>query len=192
MRKIETDLPGVILIEPQVFQDARGFFLESYHAEKFAALGITNSFIQDNHSQSVKGTLRGLHYQLNFPQAKLCRVTRGEVLDVAVDIRRNSPHFGKWTGVVLSAENKLQIYVPPGFAHGFLVLSEEAEFLYKCDQFYNPPDERCLRWDDPQIGIDWQLEKYGIDKAIFSEKDGRAPTLQTIDQQDLPLLRISI
>src|SRR5689334_6186684 len=133
MRRIETDLPGVFLIEPQVFEDSRGFFLESYHAEKFRALGIENTFVQDNHSKSIRGTLRGLHYQLNFPQAKLCRVVRGEVLDVAVDVRRGSPHCGKWTAAVLSATNKQQIFVPAGFAHGFLVLSEEAEFLYKCD-----------------------------------------------------------
>lgn len=187
MRRIETDLPGVCLIEPKVFEDSRGFFLESYHAEKFRELGINNIFVQDNHSLSVRGALRGLHYQLNFPQAKLCRVVRGEVLDVAVDIRQGSPNFGKWTSVLLSAENKLQIYIPPGFAHGFLVLSGEAEFLYKCDEFYRPEDERTLLWNDGQIGIDWQLERHGIEEARLSAKDSVAPGLAIIGEHNLPV-----
>lgn len=186
MKKIETDLPGVVLIEPQVFGDARGFFLESYHAQKFRALGIDNYFVQDNHSLSRRGTLRGLHYQLNSPQAKLCRVIRGEVLDIAVDIRRGSPTFGQWTGAVLSAENKLQIFIPAGFAHGFVVLSDEAEFLYKCDEFYSPQDERGVLWNDPQIGIDWQLQKFRIEQPLLSEKDRALLPLGEIAREDLP------
>jgi dTDP-4-dehydrorhamnose 3,5-epimerase len=172
MQRIETPLPGVCLLEPKVFGDARGFFLETYHAAKFAALGIAARFVQDNHSKSVRGTLRGLHYQLQHPQAKLCRVIQGEVLDVVVDIRRGSPTFGQWTSVVLSDENKRQIYVPRGFAHGFAVLSETAEFLYKCDDFYDPADERGIAWNDPALGIDW-----GVAEPLLSEKDNRNPTL---------------
>ena len=186
MRKIETDLPGVFLIEPQVFGDSRGFFLESYHAQKFRALGIDNFFVQDNHSLSRRGTMRGLHYQLNNPQAKLCRVIRGEVFDVAVDIRRGSPTFGRWTGAILSAENKLQIFIPAGFAHGFLVLSDEAEFIYKCDNFYNPQDERGVLWNDRQIGIEWKLENYGINEPLLSDKDRGLSPLGQIDPDDLP------
>lgn len=175
MRKIETPLPGVLLLEPKVFGDERGFFLESYHAKKFRDLGIPNQFVQDNHSLSKRGTLRGLHYQLQNPQAKLCRVIRGEVLDVAVDIRPESAHFGKWMSAILSAENKLQIFVPAGFAHGFFVLSEEAEFIYKCDALYNPQDERGVLWNDPHIGIDWQIPD-GME-VLLSGKDQHNPTL---------------
>ena len=189
MRKIETDLPGVFLIEPQVFEDARGFFFESFHAEKLRALGIENQFVQDNHSRSVKGTLRGLHYQLNFPQAKLCRVIAGEVLDVAVDIRPASPTFGRWTSAVLSAQNKLQIFIPSGFAHGFLVLSDEAEFLYKCSDFYNPHDERGVLWNDPQIGIDWKLEEFGFPELLLSSKDRDALSLAAIGDENLPVFQ---
>ena len=149
MEKILTALPGVLLIRPKVFRDDRGFFLESYHREKFASLGITDNFVQDNHSCSKRGTVRGLHYQLRHAQAKLCRVVAGEVLDVALDIRRESPTFGKWTSAVLSAENQQQIYIPPGFAHGFAVLSESAEFLYKCSDFYFAEDEHGVLWNDP-------------------------------------------
>ena len=184
MKTIETSLPGVLLIEPAVFGDERGFFLESYHAEKFRELGIPNQFVQDNHSLSHKGTLRGLHYQLQNPQAKLCRVIRGEVLDVAVDIRVGSPHFGKWMSAILSAENKRQIFVPKGFAHGFVVLSDEAEFLYKCDAFYNPQDERGVLWNDPQIGIDWQIPD-GME-ILLSGKDRVNPTLANAGEENLP------
>ena len=184
MHKIETSLPGVFLIEPDVFGDERGFFLESYHAEKFREMGIPNQFVQDNHSLSKRGTLRGLHYQLQNPQAKLCRVIRGEVLDIAVDIRRGSPHFGKWVGAVLSAENKHQIFVPAGFAHGFVVLSEEAEFLYKCDAFYNPSDERGVLWNDPELGIDWQIPDDM--EVLLSIKDQQNPTLANASEADLP------
>ena len=158
MRRIETSLPGVWLIEPEVFEDQRGFFFESYNEDKFIKLGIRDRFVQDNHARSVKDTLRGLHYQLKRPQAKLCRVIQGEVLDVVVDIRRGSPHFGKWAGERLSAQNRRQMYVPAGFAHGYLVLSETAEFLYKCSDFYHPEYEHGLAWNDADIEIAWGIE----------------------------------
>ena len=181
MQCLDTALPGVRIIEPRVFSDSRGFFFESYHEARFAELGISSRFVQDNHSRSVRGTLRGLHYQLRHPQAKLCRVVLGEVLDVAVDIRQDSPHFGKWVSVLLSAENKRQLYVPEGFAHGFVVLSETAEFLYKCTEFYHPQDEAGIAWNDPQIGIEW-----GIDSPILSDKDSRNPTLEGLSRDLLP------
>src|SRR5215470_272788 len=146
MRRVETSLPGVFELRPTVFEDTRGFFMETYHLEKFTALGITDHFVQDNHSRSVKGTLRGLHYQLRHPQAKLCRVVEGEALDVAVDIRMGSPTFGKWTSVLLSAKEQNQIFVPVGFAHGFLALTDTVQFLYKCSDFYDPRDERGIFW----------------------------------------------
>jgi dTDP-4-dehydrorhamnose 3,5-epimerase len=188
MQKIETSLPGVLLLEPKVFGDARGFFMETYHAEKFRELGIDCDFVQDNHSLSRRGTLRGLHYQIENPQAKLCRVIRGEVLDIAVDIRVGSPHFGKWVGAILSAENKRQIFVPRGFAHGFFVLSDEAEFLYKCDNFYKPSAEMGVLWNDPQIGIDWQIPE-GME-ILLSEKDKRNSALSEINAAQLPRLEI--
>lgn len=184
MHKTETSLPGVLLLEPKVFGDARGFFMETYHAEKFRELGIDCDFVQDNHSLSRRGTLRGLHYQLENPQAKLCRVIRGEVLDVAVDIRAGSPHFGKWVSAILSAENKRQIFVPRGFAHGFFVLSDQAEFLYKCDAFYSPAAERGVLWNDPALGIDWQIPD-GME-ILLSEKDRVNPTLFATDRAQLP------
>ena len=153
-----TELPGVLVIEPKVFGDERGFFYESFNARDFAqASGLELQFVQDNHSRSQKGVLRGLHYQVEHAQGKLVRVTAGEVLDVAVDIRRSSPHFGKWASVRLSADNNRQLWIPPGFAHGFVVLSEYAEFLYKTTDYYTPSAERCIRWDDPELSIDWQL-----------------------------------
>jgi dTDP-4-dehydrorhamnose 3,5-epimerase len=181
MKRIETSLPGVCVIEPVVFGDARGFFFESYHERKFAELGINERFVQDNHSRSVRGVLRGLHYQIERPQAKLCRVIEGEVLDVIVDIRRGSPYFGKHERVVLSAENKRQIYVPAGFAHGYLVLSETAEFLYKCSDFYHPQYERGIIWNDRQINIQW-----GIEAPILSAKDAENLPLESIPASDLP------
>ncbi|MCX2898911.1 dTDP-4-dehydrorhamnose 3,5-epimerase [Pseudomonas mandelii] len=160
MNVIATDLPGVLIIEPKVFGDERGFFYESFNARAFEeATGLETRFVQDNHSRSQKGVLRGLHYQLENTQGKLVRVTAGEVLDVAVDIRRSSPHFGKWVAVRLSAENHRQIWVPEGFAHGFVVLSEFAECLYKTTDYYTPSAERSIRWDDPELGIDWQLDE---------------------------------
>lgn len=186
MRKIETSHPDVFLLEPRVFGDTRGFFMESYHAKKFSELGIKNTFVQDNHSLSRRGALRGLHYQLNHPQAKLCRVVRGTVLDVVVDIRHGSPHFGKWVSALLSAENKHQIYVPRGFAHGFFVLSDEAEFLYKCDAFYDPSDEHGVLWNDPQIGIDWQIPA-GME-ILLSDKDRQNPPLGDVSRPNIPRL----
>ena len=178
---IATALPQVLVLKPRVFRDSRGFFLETYHAAQFEQLGIRDRFVQDNHSQSRKGTLRGLHYQLRHAQAKLCRVIRGEVLDVAVDIRRGSPTFGKWASAVLSADNMNQIYVPAGFAHGFVVLSEEAEFLYKCSDFYDPASERGVFWADPDLNIDW-----GIAQPTLSEKYARLPRLAEIAPDQLP------
>ena len=161
MKATRLAIPDVILLEPKVFGDERGFFFESYNRAVFKeATGLDPDFVQDNHSRSVKGVLRGLHYQLPpKAQGKLVRVVEGEVFDVAVDIRRDSPTFGKWVGEVLSAENKLQMWIPPGFAHGFLTLSETAEFLYKTTEYYSPADERCIRWDDPAVGIDWPLAR---------------------------------
>jgi dTDP-4-dehydrorhamnose 3,5-epimerase len=181
MKRIETSFPGVLLIEPTVKHDERGFFFESYNQRDFSELGIAEAFVQDNHSMSVRGTLRGLHYQLQHPQAKLCRVVEGEVLDVALDIRRGSPRFGEHTATVLSAENRRQIYIPPGFAHGFLVMSDTAEFLYKCSDFYYQGDERGVLWNDPELGIEW-----GIDDPKLSAKDGRLPRLRAISPDDLP------
>ena len=154
-RFVETELSGVVIIEPTVFGDNRGYFMETFQAEEFAAAGIKGPFVQDNQSKSTKGVLRGLHFQKEHTQGKLVRVVSGEVFDVAVDCRPNSPTFGKWAGVVLSAENKKQFYIPEGFAHGFLVLSDEAEFTYKCTDYYDPSAEGGVRWDDPDVGIVW-------------------------------------
>jgi dTDP-4-dehydrorhamnose 3,5-epimerase len=167
MKVIETSLPGVLLLEPRVFGDARGFFMESYNKRTMAEAGITEDFVQDNHSRSSKGVLRGLHYQILQPQGKLVRVVAGEVYDVAVDMRRSSPHFGRWTGMRLSAENKLMAWIPPGFAHGFYVVSEYAEFFYKTTNYFAPEHDRCLLWNDPTLAIDWPLDG----EPILSEKD---------------------
>jgi dTDP-4-dehydrorhamnose 3,5-epimerase len=159
MKVIATQLPEVLILEPKVFGDERGFFYESFNAKAFAeATGLQREFVQDNHSRSQRGVLRGLHYQVEQAQGKLVRVTVGEVLDVAVDIRRSSANFGKWVGVRLSAENKRQLWVPEGFAHGFVVLSEHAEFLYKTTDYYAPAHERSIRWDDPTLAINWQFD----------------------------------
>ena len=176
MKFFETKLPGVIRIEPAVYGDDRGFFMETWQAKRFAEAGIDQVFVQDNFSHSIKGTLRGLHYQIQQPQGKLVRVVSGEVFDVAVDLRRSSPHFGAWVGVVLSAENKHQLWVPPGFGHGFLVMSDTAEFEYKCTDFYAPEHERSIRWDDPEIGIDWPLAAGS--EPLLSTKDAAAPFLK--------------
>lgn len=165
---IKTALSGVYIIEPTVFGDARGYFLETYHKGEFEAVGITQNFVQDNHSKSTKGVLRGLHFQKENTQGKLVRVTVGSVFDVAVDCRPNSPTFGGWVGEVLSAENRKQLYVPEGFAHGFLVLSDEAEFIYKCTDVYNPSAEGGIIWNDPNVGINWPLN--GL-TPLLSEKD---------------------
>ncbi len=169
MNIIPTELQGLIVIEPKSFGDARGFFFESYQHERYHSAGIVAEFAQDNVSRSCRGTLRGLHYQLAQPQGKLVFVTRGEVFDVAVDLRRHSPTFGRWFGAILNDENHRQIYVPPGFAHGFCVTSESADFCYKCTSYYNPSDERTLLWNDPAIGIDWPA----LDHRILSAKDQR-------------------
>ena len=174
MKIVDTALPGVKLIEPRVFGDDRGFFLESWNARSFADAGLDLDFVQDNHSRSARGVLRGLHYQLKNPQGKLVRVTAGAVFDVAVDVRRSSPHFGRWVGYELSDANKRMLWVPPGFAHGFVVLSDNADFLYKCTQLYDGSDDRGIRWDDPAIGIDWPLA--GITPQL-SGKDAAAPLL---------------
>lgn len=168
MKFTPTAIPDVVLIEPQVFADERGFFMETWQRRKFAEAGIDVDFVQDNHSRSVKGTLRGLHYQLPpHAQGKLVRVTVGEVFDVAVDIRRGSPTFGRWVGEYLSAENKRMLWIPPGFAHGFYVTSDVAEFQYKCTDYYAPECERCIRWDDPQLAIAWPL----AGEPLVSAKD---------------------
>ena len=172
---IKTEIPGVVIVETKAFGDDRGYFMETYQKDAFAEGGITAEFVQDNQSKSVKGVLRGLHFQKNHPQAKLVRVLEGSVYDVAVDLRKDSPTFGKYVGVVLSAENKRQFFVPKGFAHGFLVLSEEATFAYKCDDFYHPEDEGGLMWNDPQVGIQWPLD--GIEEIKLSEKDKINPPL---------------
>lgn len=169
MRVLPTRLPGILLIEPQVFRDSRGFFMETWNRQKFIGAGLDFDFVQDNHSKSVKGSLRGLHYQITQPQGKLVRVTAGEVFDVAVDLRQSSPTFGHWEGTILSAENQHLFWVPPGFAHGFLVLSETAEFQYKCTDYYNPTSERCIIWNDPQLNITWPLP--GDTQPILSPKD---------------------
>lgn len=169
-----TRLPEVMIIEPKVFGDARGFFFESFNAKDFeAATGASATFIQDNHSSSAKGVLRGLHYQIEHPQGKLLRVVRGEIFDVAVDIRRGSPRFGQWIGMLLSADNKRQLWVPPGFAHGFLVTSDSAEVLYKTTDYWYPQHERSLAWNDPAVGIEWP----STDSPTLSAKDAAASLL---------------
>lgn len=176
MQVVKTTLEGVLLIEPRAFPDNRGFFMESYNRRKLAEHGFDLEFVQDNHSASVQGTLRGLHYQIQPGQDKLVRCTVGRVFDVVVDIRRGSPTFGQWEGFVLSAENKRQVLVPKGFAHGFCVLSEYAEFLYKCSEYWSPKDERSIRWDDPAIGVAWPIKD-----VIMSEKDLRSPMFADAD-----------
>lgn len=173
MKVTETTLPGVLLIEPRVFKDARGYFLESFHATRYAQAGMPIPFVQDNRSSSTKGVLRGLHFQQRYPQGKLVYVTYGAIFDVAVDIRKNSPTFGQWVGITLTAETYQQFYIPPGFAHGFCVLSDYADFHYKCTDYYHPEDEGILRWDDPDIGIQWP-----ITEPILSVKDANASYLR--------------
>ncbi len=175
MQFTHAPLEGVVIIEPRVFEDSRGFFMESYNQRAFHEAGITADFVQDNISQSAKGTLRGLHYQLNpHAQGKLVRVTAGEVFDVAVDIRRESKTFGQWFGLRLSAEKRNAMYVPPGFAHGFVALTDKAEFHYKCTALYAPDCDRAIVWNDPEIGIEWPEE---VDPDLISDKDRAAPTL---------------
>lgn len=181
MQRVATSLPEVWELQPKVFRDARGFFLETYNWNRFAELGIHETFVQDNHSRSTRGTLRGLHYQLRHSQAKLCRVIEGEVLDVAVDIRLGSPTFGKWTSVLLSAEKQNQIFIPAGFAHGFAALTDSVQFLYKCSDFYSPGDERGIIWSDPALAIPWP-----ISDPLISEKDAKYRSLAEMPQEFLP------
>ena len=179
MQVVQTAIPDVLILEPKVFGDDRGFFFESFNQQTFQNLtGIKANFVQDNHSKSAANVLRGLHYQIEQAQGKLVRVTSGEVFDVAVDIRRQSATFGKWVGALLSAENKRQMWIPPGFAHGFVVLKDKTEFLYKTTDYYAPQYERCIRWDDPAIGIEWPVSQ----KPILSVKD----------QQGLPLSQAEV
>jgi len=179
----KTSIEGVYIIDPTVFGDERGYFMETYQAEEFKAAGIDCTFVQDNESRSKKGVLRGLHFQKKYPQAKLVRVLEGEVFDVAVDIRESSPTYGKWVGVTLSAENKKQFFIPKGFAHGFLVLSETATFAYKCDEFYHPEDEGGIRWDDPMIGVRWPLEDNL--QVTISDKDRGLPVFTAANKQNV-------
>ncbi len=178
MKVIETEIPDVLIIEPQVYRDKRGFFLESYNARAFQqATKLDVTFVMDNHTRSQRGVLRGLHYQIKQPQGKLVRVLHGKVFDVSVDIRKSSPTFGKWVGVEISDENKRQVWIPQGFAHGFVVLSESADFFYKTTDYYAPEHERCINWNDPTIGIEWPFQ----DKPQLSDKDKNGLTLQEAD-----------
>ena len=180
MKAIATAIPDVLILEPKVFGDSRGFFFESFNQKAFeAATGVTTSFVQDNHSRSVRGVLRGLHYQVRQPQGKLVRVVRGSAFDVAVDVRKSSPTFGKWVGVELSEDNHRQLWVPPGFAHGFLVTTDSADFLYKATDYYAPEHERCIAWDDPAIGIAWPL-------------DGQQPSLSAKDKAGVRLAHAEV
>ena len=181
MKIIETGLPGVVLIEPKVFGDARGFFLETYNEERYREAGIDVRFVQDNHSRSTRGVLRGLHYQLEHPQGKLVSVMHGAVYDVAVDIRRGSPTYGQWTGQVLDDQNRRQMYIPPGFAHGFVVLSETCDFTYKCTDFYHPASEGGVTWDDPDLAIAWPIQDVQL-----SAKDVAFPRLRDVPHDRLP------
>jgi dTDP-4-dehydrorhamnose 3,5-epimerase len=181
---VEEPLPGVKLIAPKIIEDSRGFFMESYNRRQLAELGISHDFVQDNHSRSSRGVVRGLHYQLGHPQAKLVRVTRGRVFDVVIDIRRGSPNFGQWAGAELSEDNRLCLFAEPGFAHGFLVLSEIADFQYKCSDFFSAKDERGLPWNDPRIGIDWPLDDL---EPVLSERDCGWRSLADVEPEDLPV-----
>lgn len=175
---IQTEIDGLTVIEPQVFGDDRGYFMETYNYKDFSEAGFDMIFVQDNHSKSRQGVLRGLHFQKKNPQGKLVRVVKGEVFDVGVDLRKNSKTFGQWKGLVLNEENKKELYIPEGFAHGFLVLSETAEFIYKCTRFYDPSDEGGIMWNDPDIGIEWPINDL---KIILSEKDKNNSLLKNLN-----------
>jgi len=183
VKRTETSLPGVLLLEPVVHQDHRGFFMESFNQRAMEEIGIHHTFVQDNHSRSQRGVLRGFHYQLGRPQAKLLRATRGRIFDVAVDIRRGSPDFGRWAGAELTEENHLMLFAPEGFAHGFLVLSDIAELQYKCSDFYAPEHELGIAWNDPELGIQWPLE--GL-SPILSDRDRGWTKLSEMQPADLP------
>ncbi len=182
MKCTRTALPDVVLIEPDVFGDARGFFMETYHQDRYAQWGIDRLFVQDNYSHSRRGTLRGLHYQFKKAQAKLVYVIQGEIFDVAVDIRKGSPTFGEWMGTHLSGQNRRQVFVPEGFAHGFCVLSDTVDVIYKCAAFYDPTDEYGILWNDPSIGIAWP-----VSSPILSVKDGKSPLLSQVPEAHLPV-----
>ena len=182
---IKNEIEGLVVIKPTVFGDDRGFFMETFHKEEFAAAGITREFVQDNHSKSSKGVLRGLHFQTENTQGKLVRVIKGEVFDVAVDLRPGSKTYGKWEGVILTEENKKMFMIPKGFAHGFLVLSEEAEFAYKCDDIYNHEAEGGLKWNDPDVAIDWPMGDLKVEDLLTSEKDAKWPSLKELKETDL-------
>ena len=182
MKVLETSLPGVLIIEPKVFDDERGFFMETYHEKRYREGGVDLSFVQDNFSHSVYGTLRGLHYQHPHGQAKLVQVLMGEVFDVAVDIRRGSPTFGQWCGEYLSDKNRRQLLIPEGYAHGFCVLSDTALFIYKCTDFYTPESERGILWSDPALGIEWP-----VDNPLLSEKDSNYQCLANVPVDSLPV-----
>jgi dTDP-4-dehydrorhamnose 3,5-epimerase len=184
MKVLPTNLDGVYIIEPQVFSDVRGFFMETYQQRRYSGAGIEQVFVQDNLSSSIRGSLRGLHYQINHEQAKLIQVVKGSIFDVAVDIRRGSPSFGHWTGVNLSGDNPRQVFIPEGFAHGFCVLSEVAQVVYKCSDFYSPEDEGGILWSDPDLAIDWPVEK-----PLLSDKDSRLPCLVDVPLERLPLYK---
>lgn len=184
LKFIETAMPGLIIIETETLKDSRGFFMETFHQKKYAEIGISKPFVQDNFSRSCKGTLRGLHYQLNHPQAKLVYVTTGEIYDVALDIRRGSPTFGKWVGVYLSSENGRQLFIPEGFAHGFCVLSESTDFVYKCTDLYHQGDDYGILWSDPALNIDWPVKE-----PLLSEKDRRMKPLRDMPPELLPLYK---
>jgi len=178
MQVVATEIPDVLIIEPKVFGDERGFFFESFNKKAFQqAIGVEADFVQDNHSKSSRGVLRGLHYQIKQPQGKLVRVSSGEVFDVAVDLRKSSPSFGRWVGVTLSAANKRQLWIPPGFAHGFVVLSAAAEFLYKTTDYYAPEHERCIKWDDAELAINWSY----TGEPVVSEKDAAGTRFEEAD-----------
>ena len=178
MRLVSTAIPGVLIVEPEIYRDGRGFFLETYHAERYRRQGIPGPFVQDNHSRSGGGTLRGLHLQLQHPQGKLIRVIEGEIFDVAVDVRRGSPTFGRWIGIALTAESFKQVYVPPGFAHGFAVVSPVAQVEYKTSDFYDPASELGIAWNDPTLAIEWP-----VTEPILSPRDDRHPRLAEVMDQ---------
>ena len=184
-KRIDTEIEGVCIIEPTVFGDNRGYFMETYNQEEFKEIGIDYNFVQDNQSKSKKGVLRGLHFQKENTQGKLVRVIKGSVYDVAVDLRRSSKTYGKWVGVELTEENKKMFFIPPYFAHGFLVLSDEAEFVYKCDDVYNPNAEGGLAWNDKDVNIEWPLGDMKIEDLLTSEKDAKWPTLAELRETDL-------
>ena len=184
-KRIDTSIDGVCIIEPTVFGDNRGYFMETYSTEEFKEIGLNYNFVQDNQSKSKKGVLRGLHFQKENTQAKLVRVIKGEVFDVAVDLRPGSATYGKWEGVILSEENKKMFMIPKGFAHGFLVLSDEAEFTYKCDDIYNHSAEGGLKWDDPEVAIEWPMGDLKPEDLLTSEKDALWPSLNELKETDL-------